>query len=705
MSDHLRTQNRVAVAIDEAGRKAQGSVQWLLENRKAEDGRPAIENAPEIHYGNRLDFLVCGEEGFAAIAKDLRNAKSTVDIICWGFDPGMELLRGTHCGPLDADPGHEVKLNEIGDIDTWPRGMTYGRLLNEITTRPKNPVTVRLLIWFDKEASLLQNNMPGYTDVPAPWLLHPIKAIVQQAEPYGDKARHEYCKRWWQENLPDGKSGAGKNPNLHIVLRGVETSDVQSLMAQEPEEKDKPSQIKTGLVERAAGVSEKSLLEDYPTHHQKPILIDYAYEGGSKAVGYVMGLNAVTNYWDRTAHEIDDPLRECWSDDNVKKESAHENATRSPKDRISKATYRRTKPFQDYACRLVGPALKSLHQNFERGWNDNLLTPAALKTKELKDVPRKMATLPKNPAHGVQIVRTQPHEREKSIKELYFQATSFARNYIYIENQYFFYPEFARHLKKEREKFCDAWDRLPDKPIADVPRLHLFIVIPHPEDNGMVPRTFDTLTELGHSGAMPNQAELVDSGKASQNYANAKDAKYTIDLKDEHGDPLKVTATHKVLDRPGIEELANTLGLKVSVARLRTSGVVGGQMAYREIYIHSKLMLIDDVFVTLGSANINQRSMSVDSEINIAATGQEWAAALRERVFTLHSDGKIRGTGERALVPEVFKDWNDQMTDNDELRQREKPMNGFLLPFEDYRATTTMHASVTVPSSGGTAIV
>lgn len=148
MSDHLRTQNRVAVAIDEAGRKAQGSVQWLLENRKAEDGRPAIENAPEIHYGNRLDFLVCGEEGFAAIAKDLRNAKSTVDIICWGFDPGMELLRGTHCGPLDADPGHEVKLNEIGDIDTWPRGMTYGRLLNEITTRPKNPVTVRLLIWF-----------------------------------------------------------------------------------------------------------------------------------------------------------------------------------------------------------------------------------------------------------------------------------------------------------------------------------------------------------------------------------------------------------------------------------------------------------------------------------------------------------------------------------------------------------------------------
>ena len=34
MNKHLKTQNPADVAIDEAGRKAQGSVQWLLENRK-----------------------------------------------------------------------------------------------------------------------------------------------------------------------------------------------------------------------------------------------------------------------------------------------------------------------------------------------------------------------------------------------------------------------------------------------------------------------------------------------------------------------------------------------------------------------------------------------------------------------------------------------------------------------------------------------
>eukprot|EP00644_Phytophthora_capsici_P014209 jgi/Phyca11/525367/estExt2_fgenesh1_pm.C_PHYCAscaffold_30127 len=36
----------------------------------------------------------------------------------------------------------------------------------------------------------------------------------------------------------------------------------------------------------------------------------------------------------------------------------------------------------------------------------------------------------------------------------------------------------------------------------------------------------------------------------------------------------------------------------------------------RKIYIHSKIMLIDDVYLTIGSANWNRRSMTSDSELN-----------------------------------------------------------------------------------------
>jgi phosphatidylserine/phosphatidylglycerophosphate/cardiolipin synthase-like enzyme len=62
--------------------------------------------------------------------------------------------------------------------------------------------------------------------------------------------------------------------------------------------------------------------------------------------------------------------------------------------------------------------------------------------------------------------------------------------------------------------------------------------------------------------------------------------------------------------------------------------------AWMPVYIHSKLMIVNDVFTTHGSANINTRSMQVDSELNIA---HEWASvtqALRRRLWDLHTNGR-----------------------------------------------------------------
>ncbi|WP_296229252.1 phospholipase D-like domain-containing protein [Ralstonia sp. UBA689] len=642
MAEHLRTQNAVDVAIDEAGRKAQGSLQWLLENGKGLNGHPPIKDAPKKYRDTDLQFFICGQKGFGAIAKDLRAAQSTVDIICWGFDPGMEL-----------------EERSAGD---WPRGTTYGDLLEQTA---KRGVRVRLLVWFDMLASTKQNNVPGYSDAKA----GPF------ASPYDGRKRQNYCIRWWQEHLPNGQSGAGRLANLQVVLRSVHKSDVDRLMAQEPKEEDKPDAMEDALFL-------------FGTHHQKPILIDYAHEGGSKAVGYVMGLNSITDFWDTTDHVLDDPRRQRWTEGAAKSEYDHEYDTEKER---SNAKYSYTKPYQDYACRVVGLALERLHQNFERGWN--AFAPAALRTHELGSPPPKLARSSRSAAYEVQIVRTQAAEREKSIKEVYFQSTSVARNYIYIENQYFFYPEFVRHLKKERDKFCDQWVAYSGKPLTDIPKLHLFIVIPHPEDDGMIPRTFDTLTGLGHSDRMKDQADLIDHRVAGQHYEDVVDATYTLDLQDAEGRPFTVKGTHKVLDRPSVEALKKSFGLEVSVARLRTYGLdANHRPAYREIYIHSKLMIIDDVFLTMGSANLNQRSMSVDGEINVAATGLAWASDLRQRVFALHSGGKVLGTGERALVPKVFDDWTKQMDSNKLARKGGKPMQGFLLRFEDRRSTTTMHA-------------
>lgn len=62
------------------------------------------------------------------------------------------------------------------------------------------------------------------------------------------------------------------------------------------------------------------------------------------------------------------------------------------------------------------------------------------------------------------------------------------------------------------------------------------------------------------------------------------------------------------------------------------------------VYIHSKLLLVDDRRLTIGSANLNNRSMTLDSELNVAWTTDEPAgdvaraiAALRRRLLGEHA--------------------------------------------------------------------
>ena len=60
---------------------------------------------------------------------------------------------------------------------------------------------------------------------------------------------------------------------------------------------------------------------------------------------------------------------------------------------------------------------------------------------------------------------------------------------------------------------------------------------------------------------------------------------------------------------------------------------LGGQ----PIYVHSKLMIIDDNYVRVGSSNINNRSMRFDKECDVAFDAQG-SADLQGRISALCSD-------------------------------------------------------------------
>jgi phosphatidylserine/phosphatidylglycerophosphate/cardiolipin synthase-like enzyme len=669
--------------IDEVGRSATSSLQWLLENRNLKG-----KATHPITHNNKLTLFICGQEGFADIASEIAKAKKSIDLCCWGFDPGMELVRGNSA--------------------TWPRGETFGDLLIAAARRH---VRVRLLIWYDRIGSPTVRSMPGHSHGTSPWKtggqraddisakasLAMLQDAVQKKKPIAGNgywgeylrpesipimAREEYCYSWYAAAF-NGLFGG-----LEIRLRHGDSTAISKNIATEI---DQPHGLTMGEIEKPG-------MQYLGTHHQKPVLIDFDHEEGAKAVGYVMGLNSVTDYWDTTAHLLDDTRREQGGV-NERRECVQGVA--------EDGGFATLKPYQDYACRIDGgKALIALYNNFVKAWDraagdrtHGAATASVSRELPHGSPPARLLDKAEPSDSTVQIVLTQPEEQDKTIKEIYFRAVtqaSLAAGYLYVENQYFQYEEWARHLLAERKKVVAAWKAgslKAGKTMRDMPVMHVFIVIPVPERAQMVPRTHDTLAALGQHAGMTGQNTMIDDYNKRPKTRRVR-AGFGISTEAEVKLPDVVQHSNGI-NKPGAMTLESEFGLKVSVAMLNVSAFDKDRWRYREIYIHSKLMLVDDVFMTLGSANLNQRSMAVDSEINIATDDHRVARDLRKRVWRMHSGGLVDGGGgTKTEIVDAFEKWGNLMKANRTKKLAKKggaklkKMIGFLLPLEDSRSST-----------------
>lgn len=669
--------------IDEVKRSAISSMQWLLEPRSKKG------NATHpITHNNKLKFFICGKDGFDDIAKEIARATKTIDLCCWGFDPGMELQRSS---------------------STWPRGDTFGDLLIAAARRG---VKVRLLVWKDWLGSKLVHNMPGHTHGTSPWFhrddeegarlinskhsLELIRDFHKESKKFKSKAylrsiapdfpvdegalpllaREEYCYSWYQAVIK------GRFKNIVMCTRAGRAEAIRRSLDNVPQQ---PRDFSRLEIERAGFLG-------MGTHHQKTILIDYAHEDGRKAVGYVMGLNSVTDYWDTAEHNLEEPLREAGG-----KAEMRESVQVEPPD----PGFSTLKPYQDYACRIdAGLALVDVHINFVGAW-------ARAGGDPLEDYPDQELLAEKPPAallrkakpgdSTVQVVRTQPEENDKSIQEVYWQATAMAATiagYIYLENQYLQCEHWAQHLLECRVKTINKWRTLSKKmgrKNEDMPLLYLYIVTPVPEREQMIARTYDTLATFGEHKNMEGQDSTVDMWNKKKpdevrtGYGTVGNAPHKLPDVVKHANSI---------NKPTSLELEEKYGLKVCVAMLNACAFESGRWRYREIYIHSKLMIANDVFFTVGSANTNQRSFAVDSEINVAVQDREKAKDIREKVWSLLSGSQVSGgDGGRKALSTAFEDWKVLMRRNQGRRNSEensadqKKLQGFILPLEDKRSS------------------
>jgi phosphatidylserine/phosphatidylglycerophosphate/cardiolipin synthase-like enzyme len=572
----------------------------------------------ESEYGPALATykpLVNGEETFGAVHEAIEKATHSVDIICWGFQPSMYFIRGA------SHPACTAEVPKVGGLKgvTWHH-VCIGELLMQ---KARQGVKVRVLGWelpFNTAGVGGEANLPGKGRVP----------IDDRKMQSSTDDQYAYDRKWFAmcsiSGIPVPLWRDLERPAF--ASRGFSLFDRAEIIHQARYHSADPNL--SAITFAALGIA--------ATHHQKTVLVDY--EAPEHAVGFVMGHNTLDEYWDTDRHSA------------LKRDKASKPAPN--------AGPRGDTPRQDISSQVAGPILEHLHHNFATAWFDatgeDLMT-----TRDAMALGKRLKCPPNEQRHFAQILRTQAQEGRRDIETLYLQAVNNATGFIYIENQYFRWPPLAEMIKKAALAQTQG-GRDPGKHGA----LHLF-VITNVTDDGIGKGTVNTyrmLDSLGRADTMPKitQLQRIEAAKA-------KAAAQEQDLSELIADQAMTFVSH-LLTGPNSEMSEKALQKQrdaESAAAFRRAVLEGQIKAIQQevlkpedipnlkvhicslvapdsppgnwmpVYIHSKLMIVDDVFTTHGSANINTRSMQVDSELNIA---HEWASetqALRRRLWKLHT--------------------------------------------------------------------
>lgn len=469
----------------------------------------------------------------------------------------------------------------------------------------------------------------------------------------------------------------------------------------------------------------KDVLRFTPTHHQKSVMIDYT--DPKSAVGFVMGHNMLDRYWDTNRH---DALPDDFKTHTTNRSGPGEVVDLEKLGNIDESQIRGRNPSagaffgtprQDISCKLTGKVLYDIDANFVQGWNKAIEDNGYYKNRmdKIEPVERvkreqfKLQNVKKDDKATellyAQVVRTQPEYKEESILALYNQNLKMVTSYIYFENQYFRFPPFAEALRnsyKDRKNFAERCGINA----SDMQPLCVFVVT-NSSKEGLGPGVVNTdrmLASLGRRDVMPTVArerilEQAGYGNTIQRMfpnlpADSIWRKILPDfiLPPPPLKPIKGLNDKEVKDRELAEKVKKTKdpeelrkilkedlekeGIKVHICTLVAED-------WEEIYIHSKLCLINDTFATLGSANINTRSMQIDSELNVAVESQPASYKIRHETWGWHTNGNEEmNPGKQLIDPslsgDVFDTWYEELDNNKGAKDKNKKRLMPLLEFD-----------------------
>jgi phosphatidylserine/phosphatidylglycerophosphate/cardiolipin synthase-like enzyme len=237
---------------------------------------------------------------------------------------------------------------------------------------------------------------------------------------------------------------------------------------------------------------------------------------------------------------------------------------------------------------IEGTAAKDVEFNFYQRWNE------VVKRHKLNEqllVPEPVRTpLQGQPSRLTQVARTiptetyefAPKEGIRDIAQLYAQAFSNAEQFIYLENQYFWLHAFEGIDIAELGPTNPEMEHNIQLLIQALERgVRLTLILP---DHPNVGRAF---TDAGLNHLRKNAPQATAAGR-------------------------------------------------IQVFCLANSRQLDGKEHYRPVYVHAKVAIIDDIWSTIGSANLNNRGMRNDAEINVATLHADFARELRILLWAEH---------------------------------------------------------------------
>uniref|UniRef100_J3LPF0 Phospholipase D n=1 Tax=Oryza brachyantha TaxID=4533 RepID=J3LPF0_ORYBR len=371
------------------------------------------------------------------------------------------------------------------------------------------------------------------------------------------------------------------------------------------------------------------------THHQKTVIVDGGGNPSANAppglVSFLGGIDLCDGRYDTQEHPLFRTL------DTTHRGDFHQ--PNFPGASIDKGGPR--EPWHDIHCRVEGPAAWDVLDNFEQRWRkqagegkDKLLVyldrnwaareaasgdPESWNVQVFRSIDGGAAAgFPESPAGAAAAGLSSGKGAvfERSIQDAYIHAIRRARDFIYIENQYFLGCSYAWRSRDD------------DGDVLKVEAINALHLIPRELSLKIVSKI-----EAGERFAVyvvvpmwPEGVPESDSVQAILDWQRRtmemmyNDVAVAIQAKGIRADPTDYLNFFCLGNRERFVPGEYTPPERPDP----DSDYMRAQQARRfMIYVHAKMMIVDDEYIIVGSANINQRSMDGGRDTEIAMGGYQ----------------------------------------------------------------------------------